>query len=169
MTRAILAQVELRLAIKPEATTAGRAEPLRTGKSIELLTRGQARVEMHPHHLLAVDPARVGRDHRSMLGKACFARPEARSRIGHALAEAFFDQQVAPQQTEISGDIAAEHVEDGDDLLVDTERVVAICEPRQEFGAAGAEEPDDRVVPRGFAIAAQDLGIRAGTVVEDRY
>src|SRR3546814_1365005 len=90
MTGWALAQVELRLTVNPETTAFGRAEPFRAGISIQIGARGHARIEMHLYHFLAIDPAGVGRDYRRMLGEACFARPEARSCVGHAFAEAIF-------------------------------------------------------------------------------
>src|SRR3954452_22625966 len=104
----ILAQVELRFTIERESTTLGRSEPLRKRISIQILARGDARIEVHPYHLFAINPAGVGRDYRWMLGESCFAGPETRSCVGHAFAEAMFDQQVARQQAEISGYIIAE-------------------------------------------------------------
>src|SRR3954470_7765995 len=97
MTSWILPQVELRFAIKPETTAVGRAESLRAGISIQILAGGHAGIEMHLHRLVEVNPAGVGGDYRRMLGETRFARPEARSCVGHASAEALFDQQVAPQ------------------------------------------------------------------------
>src|SRR3546814_11165676 len=113
MTGWALAQVELRLTVNPETTAFGRAEPFRAGISIQIGARGHARIEMHLYHFLAIDPAGVGRDYRRMLGEACFARPEARSCVGHAFAEAIFDQQIAPQQAEIAGSVIAEPFESG--------------------------------------------------------
>src|SRR3954453_18798736 len=105
----ILAQVELRLTIEPETTAFGRSEPFLNGISIQILARGEARIEVHPYHLLAINPAGVGRDNRRMLREGRFARPERRSYVRPCFAEAMFDQQVAPQQPEITGYIIAEH------------------------------------------------------------
>src|SRR3546814_12944358 len=106
--------------------------------SIPIGAQGNARIEMHLYHFLAIDPAGVGRDYRRMLGEACFARPEARSCVGHAFAEAIFDQQIAPQQAEIAGYVIADPFERGGSLFVQSPRVAEI---RQLCYTLGTTEP----------------------------
>src|SRR3546814_16572866 len=125
MTGWALAQVELRLTVNPETTAFGRAEPFRAGISIQIGARGHARIEMHLYHFLAIDPAGVGRDYRRMLGEACFARPEARSCVGHAYADAISDQQIAPPHADIARYVIDEPFESGGKLFVQSQRVVA--------------------------------------------
>src|SRR3546814_19144186 len=92
-----------------------------------------------------------------MLGEACFARPEARSCVGHAFAEAIFDQQIAPQQAEIAGYVIAEPFESGGNLFVQSPRVVAIGKLGQELGSLRPEKPHPRVIPRLLGVAVTEL------------
>src|SRR3954462_11048125 len=119
---------------------------------------------MHLYHLLAIHPSGIGRDYRWMLGEARFARPDAWGRVGDTVAEAILDQEVAPQQAEIAGDIIAELLENGGDLFVEPQRIVAIRQLRQELGSIRPQKPLHGTVPRWLVVAAHDFGVCTGVV-----
>ena len=126
MTGGVFAQVELRLTINFEAAAFDGVEPFRASKRIQIRARDLARIEMHLYRFLAVDPSGIGRDDCRMLGEARFARPEAWCCVGDAFAEAIFDPQVPPQQAEIARHILSELMENGGDLFVQRQSIVAV-------------------------------------------
>src|SRR3546814_11469020 len=89
--------------------------------------------------------------------------------VGHAFAEAIFDQQIAPQQAEIAGYVIAEPFESGGNLFVQSQRVVAIGQLGQALGSIRPEKPPHRVIPRWPVVAAQELGVFTRLVVSDRH
>src|SRR5262249_1079750 len=67
------------------------------------------------------------------------------------------------------GYIVAEHFENGGDLFMQSEGIVAIRQLGQELGSIRPEKPHHGVVPRWLVVTAQDLGVCTRMVVEDRH